>query len=139
MNKALISLCLYCSSEDNVPYKLFETEVLKVVLSLPQSQLGHLLIVPKEHVGDLFRLPRFDEFFSTVYEVSRALRTSMKSDRIGVASEMTESGHGYLHLIPINSAKDFLPEKKLSLDEQELITLRDSLRDSLDSAFSFTA
>jgi len=109
-----------------------------VVLSVPQSQRGHLVVVPKEHVSDLFTLESYEKFFSTVYELSRALRTSMGSDRVGIAAGITESGHGYLHLIPINSADDFLVNKELHLDQEELSVLCDTLRDSL-STFSTTS
>lgn len=107
-----------CSSLGDCPFcrVVAGVESAQVVFATPETvaffplhpaSVGHTLVVPREHVRDLWELdqPVVEPLFSAVLLVSRALRTVLKPEGLNV---MTSSGaaasqtvfHLHVHVVP---------------------------------------
>ena len=107
-------------------YKIAENEKFFAFLDIFPLREGHVLVVPKTEVDDLFDLP--DEYLKEMLvfakPIAKAIEKSFNCNRCGIEVIGLEVPHAHIHLIPINSANDlnFTREKlKLSPDEMKKI------------------
>ena len=104
-------------------YKIAEDEKFIAFLDINPLVIGHVLVVPKKEVDNIFDLP--EEFLLEMLLFSRpiakAIERSFDCKRCGISVIGLEVPHAHLHLVPINSADDLnFTRQKLSISEQEL-------------------
>ena len=89
-------------------YKIAENEKFFAFLDIFPLREGHVLVVPKTEVDNLFDLP--DEYLQELLlfarPVAKAIEKSFKCNRCGISVIGLEVPHAHLHLIPINSSND---------------------------------
>ena len=84
-------------------------------LDIHPIQLGHVLVVPKEEIGDI--LDMSDESLSFMILTAKniiapALKKATQCERVGFSVEgLGVKDHMHLHLIPLCHIGDFNPEK----------------------------
>lgn len=63
--------CIFCKiiNQEIPSYKIYEDEKIYAFLDISQSTKGHTLIIPKEHVTDIFDYN--EELASDVFAVSQ--------------------------------------------------------------------
>jgi histidine triad (HIT) family protein len=106
-------------------YKVAETDQFLAFLDIAPLVEGHLLVIPKKEVDNLFDLD--DETYAGLMAFAKTVATGMKKvlpcNRIGVTVIGLDVPHAHVHLIPINGAGDmnfsnpklkFTPEQFLS-------------------------
>src|SRR6476620_4096649 len=104
-------------------YKIAENEKFFAFLDIFPLVKGHVLVVPKAEVDNMFDLP--DEYLSELLvfakPIAKAIEKSFHCNRCGMEVIGLEVPHAHLHFIPINSSDDLnFTRKKLKLSDEEL-------------------
>ena len=101
--------CIFCKIlNGEIPSaKLYEDEDFAIILDVGPASLGHALILPKEHYGNLFEMP--EELISKCMNLAKVwgdkLVKGLNADGLnlvqnnGIAAGQTVV-HYHLHLIP---------------------------------------
>lgn len=108
--------CVFCKivTGDIPSYKVYEDSDILAFLDLTQSTKGHTLVIPKQHVTDIFD---YDEetaalLFSKVPTIARALEKAFPDMKgLNIVNNNKELAyqsvfHSHIHLIPRYSKKD---------------------------------
>jgi histidine triad (HIT) family protein len=116
-------------------YKIAENERFFAFLDIFPLVKGHVLVVPKTEVDNMFDLP--DEYLSELLvfakPIAKAIEKSFSCNRCGMEVVGLEVPHAHLHLIPINSSDDLNftrhklkpgPEQLKEVQEKILAVLR---------------
>lgn len=108
--------CIFCKiiSGEIPSSKVYEDEKVLAFLDITQVTLGHTLVIPKEHVENLFEYDEelASEVFARIPKISRALRKAFP-DMQGL-NLMNNNGevayqsvfHSHIHLLPRYSKED---------------------------------
>jgi histidine triad (HIT) family protein len=104
-------------------YKIAENEKFFAFLDIFPLVKGHVLVIPKIEVDNMFDLP--DEYLSELLvfakPIAKAIERSFSCNRCGMEVVGLEVPHAHLHLIPVNSSDDLnFTRKKLKLSDEEL-------------------
>lgn len=101
--------CIFCKilNGDIPSAKLYEDEDFAIILDVGPASLGHALILPKEHYGNLFEMP--EELLSKCMNLAKVwgdkLVKALNADGLnlvqnnGIAAGQTVF-HYHLHMIP---------------------------------------
>jgi histidine triad (HIT) family protein len=102
-------------------YKITENEKFFAFLDIFPLREGHVLVVPKTEVDNLFDLPNeyLQEMLLFARPIAKAIEKSFDCNRCGISVVGLEVPHAHLHLVPINSANDlnFTQSKTKASDE----------------------
>ena len=102
-------------------YKIAENEMFFAFLDIFPLREGHVLVVPKTEVDNLFDLPKeyLREMLVFAQPIAKAIERSFRCDRCGISVIGLEVPHAHMHLIPISSSNDlnFTQSKKKASDE----------------------
>jgi histidine triad (HIT) family protein len=108
--------------------KVAENETCLAFMDINPLKEGHLLVVPKVEVDEFYELE--DRDLTDLILFAKRLSIAMKKTfnaRIGMWMEGLEVPHAHIHLMPIESGRDFIfnyPRLKLSQDELREIANR---------------
>ena len=122
--------------EGTIPsYKIAESDLFFAFLDIAPIVKGHVLVVPKAEVDNLFDLPA--EFLSEMLvfarPIAKAIENSFKCNRCGISVIGLEVPHAHMHLVPINSADDLnFNRRKLSLTKEEFLDVQQRIVSALD-------
>lgn len=108
--------CIFCKIIDQeIPsYKIYEDDKVYAFLDISQATKGHTLVVPKQHVNDIFD---YDEslaadVFARIPKIARALEKAFpEMEGLNILNNNKELAyqsvfHSHVHLIPRYSKKD---------------------------------
>src|SRR5215510_7744050 len=102
-------------------YRIAENEKFFAFLDIFPLREGHVLVVPKIEVDNLFDLPTdyLKEILAFAQPIAKAIEKSFPCNRCGVSVIGLEVPHAHIHLVPINSANDlnFTQHKEKASDE----------------------
>ena len=103
-------------------YKIAEDDFFLAFLDINPLAKGHTLVIPKKEVDYIFDLDDtlYPGIFVFAKKVSKAIKASVKCERIGVAVIGLEVPHAHIHLVPINHVGDInfsAPRVQLSKDD----------------------
>ena len=89
-------------------YKIAEDEKFFAFLDIFPLREGHVLVVPKKEVDNLFDLPAeyLQQMLLFAQPIAKAIEKSFQCNRCGISVIGLEVPHAHIHLIPINSAND---------------------------------
>jgi histidine triad (HIT) family protein len=89
-------------------YKIAENEKFFAFLDIFPLREGHVLIVPKKEIDNLFDLPveYLQEMLVFAQPIAKAIEKAFDCNRCGISVIGLEVPHAHIHLIPINSAND---------------------------------
>lgn len=112
------NMCVFCSIiKGNIPsYHLWENKDFVAFLDIHPIKPGHILVIPKKHVDNVFDLDEktYRDLFKTAKHLARPLKRAMKSKRIGMAIEGFGVPHVHLHLVPVNKGNEMNPTNTTS-------------------------
>ena len=104
-------------------YKIAEDEKFFAFLDIFPLVKGHVLVVPKTEVDNMFDLPAtyLAELLLFAQPIAKAIEKAFPCNRCGMAVIGLEVPHAHLHLAPINYANDLnFTKSKLKLSAEEL-------------------
>lgn len=89
-------------------YKIAENDKFFAFLDIFPLREGHVLVVPKTEVDNLFDLPAayLQEMLVFAQPIAKAIENAFDCNRCGISVIGLEVPHAHIHLIPINSAND---------------------------------
>ncbi len=103
-------------------HKIAETEHSFAFLDIMPLVMGHVLVVPKKEVNELFDLEDniLQDMMMLSKKINGAIKKSVPCKRVGVAVIGLEVPHAHIHLVPLNSINDInftQPKLKPTSDE----------------------
>ena len=115
-------------------YKVAESNEFLAFLDIAPLAEGHLLVIPKEEVDNLFDL--HDETYTGLMIFAKIVATAMKKaipcNRIGVTVIGLEVPHAHIHLIPINGLHDMdFTRPKLNFTPEEFEAIAEKIKTEL--------
>ena len=105
-------------------YIIYENDDFIAFLDVTPIQKGHVLVVPKLEIDNVFDLPLdvYNGLFSFARKISFGMKKVFDCKRIGISIIGFEVPHAHIHLIPINTIDDmnFKNKKSIKSDEMKL-------------------
>jgi histidine triad (HIT) family protein len=121
--------------EGSIPsYKIAESDKFVAFLDISPIVKGHVLVVPKLEVDNLFDLPKdfLSEMLVFAQPIAKAIEQQFDCNRCGISVIGLEVPHAHIHLVPINSADDLnFNRKKLSLTKEEFLEVQRKITSAL--------
>lgn len=103
-------------------YKIAENEKFFAFLDIFPLRQGHVLVIPKTEVDNLFDLADayLSEMLTFAKPIAKAIEKSFACNRCGISVIGLEVPHAHMHLVPINSSNDlnFTQPKPKATDEE---------------------
>ncbi len=101
--------CIFCKIvKGEIPaHKIYEDKDTLAFLDISPVNIGHVLVIPKEHHANIFEIPEkaLLEVVRTVKKVSHAVKKGLKADGINVTMNNEPAAgqvvfHLHIHIIP---------------------------------------
>lgn len=111
-------------------YKIAENDKCYAFLDIFPLVKGHVLVVPKIEVDNLFDLPAdyLSELILFAQPIAKAIEKSFSCNRCGISVIGLEVPHAHIHLVPINSADDLnFTRGKLKLSPEQLKEVQEKI------------
>ncbi len=128
--------CLFCDiiMEKTEAFKVWEDRNFLLLLDINPINPGHVILVTKKHVADVFDLrePLFAKTFRTAKTIAHKLRKVTGAKRIGLAIEGFGVPHVHLHLVPVNKGNELNPLRAKRASRKSLQIMQRKLRAKLD-------
>ena len=115
-------------------YKIAENEKFFAFLDIFPLREGHVLVVPKTEVDNLFDLPKeyLQEMLLFAQPIAKAIEKSFRCNRCGISVIGLEVPHAHIHLIPINSSNDLnFTQSKSKASDEELKKVQEKILSNL--------
>ena len=109
---------------------VYESDLVIAFLDIQPVQKGHLLVVPKDEVDNLFDVEHdtYHELWHVAKLLSNKIEANFNCQKVGVSVIGLEVPHAHIHLMPINSLSDMDFSQKLSLSNDELGKIADQIK-----------
>ncbi|MGM0172345.1 HIT family protein [Enterococcus sp. AZ140] len=108
--------CIFCKiiNQEIPSYKIYEDEKIYAFLDISQSTKGHTLIIPKEHVTDIFDYNEelASDVFARIPKIARSIEKAFpQMEGLNIINNNRELAyqtvfHSHIHLIPRYSKQD---------------------------------
>ncbi|HEV7329805.1 MAG TPA: HIT family protein [Flavisolibacter sp.] len=118
-------------------YKIAENEKFFAFLDVFPLRQGHVLVIPKTEVDNLFDLG--EEFLSEILvfarPIAKAIEKAFPCNRCGISVIGLEVPHAHIHLVPINSSNDLnFTQPKPKAAEEDLRAAQEKILSILNQA-----
>ena len=120
-------------------YKVAENNYCIAFLDINPLKEGHVLVVPKKEVDDLFDLDKetYTQLLLFAKKVAVATKTVIACKRIGVTVLGFEVPHAHIHLIPINNEGEAnFRNPKIKFTKEEFELTQKKISQSFEGLFS---
>jgi histidine triad (HIT) family protein len=123
--------CIFCSiAAGKIPcHRVWENRGYLLMLDIRPIAPGHLLLLPKKHADDLFKLPERDyaRLLTTARKAATVLRRATGAKRIGLVVEGFGVPHVHVHLVPIEKPGELNPARAKAASPAKLQALERKL------------
>ena len=112
-------------------YKIVENEDYLAFLDVFPLKKGHVLVIPKKEVDNIFDLDNvtYNGLMVFAKQVSVAIKQAIPCNRVGLCVIGLEVPHAHIHLIPINTINDMsFSNEKLKLTKEEFEEIATEIR-----------
>lgn len=114
-------------------YKVAEDDSCYAFLDIFPLVKGHVLVVPKIEVDELYELPKsdYENLMKFSKKVAQAIKVIFPEKRVASSVIGLEVPHAHIHLMPINSMNDMnFSNEKLKLSKEEFQKIASDLSDA---------
>ena len=111
-------------------YKIAENDKFFAFLDIFPLVEGHVLVVPKTEIDNLFDLPEdlLGEILLFAKPIAKAIEKAFDCNRCGISVVGLEVPHAHIHLVPINSADDLnFTRGKVKLTPDQLKKIQEKI------------
>ena len=108
-------------------YLIAQDDMFYAFLDIFPLVKGHVLVVPKIEVDNLFDLPKdyLDKMLVFAKPIAKSIEKSFDCKRCGISVIGLEVPHAHMHLLPINSADDLnFTRPKISVAKEEMESIQ---------------
>lgn len=107
-------------------YKVAEDDNYLAFLDIFPLKRGHVLVIPKQEVDNLFDLEPtvYQGLWAFAHKVAKAIPLAIPCTRVGVAVLGMEVPHAHIHLVPLDTEGDLNfgnPKLRLTPEDFEAI------------------
>jgi|SRR3989344_2339590 len=131
------SNCAFCKIVNGqIPdYRVWESKNFVAFLDIRPIALGHVLIIPREHIDYVFDLSDivYSELFRTGKIIAPAIHKATKCKRVGIAIEGFGMPHAHLHLVPLFHGNEMDPNRAHEVSINELGEMQKKIKNTLTS------
>ena len=130
--------CIFCKiANGEIPSAtVYEDSICRVILDVNPANMGHALIIPKEHFDNIYSMDAETaaKIFTIATEVAKAQKAELNPDGLNILQNNGEAAgqtvfHFHMHLVPRyikdNVTMTWIPGKA---DTEELSALSKALR-----------
>ena len=134
-------MCIFCMiAEGQIPsHKIYEDDLCLAFLDLSQANLGHTLVVPKQHYANLLELDTevAGHLFKVVSTLTKGISNALGVKDFNVLNNCGEIAgqtvhHFHIHIIPRklndNIKIEFSSNK---LTDEEFVELKNKIKEAL--------
>jgi histidine triad (HIT) family protein len=117
-------------------YKIAETANCLAFLDVFPLREGHILVVPKSEIDNIFDLEKsvYNELWQFSQTIAVALKKAIPCTKVGVAVIGLEVPHAHIHLVPINEANDLnFTQAKMKIEKERMLEIAQSIIAKLES------
>lgn len=112
-------------------HKIYEDDKTYAFLDIHPIQPGHVLVVPKIQVDNIWDLP--DEDYHALMDVTKHIAFAMQQKlekRVGVQVIGIDVPHAHVHLVPFTDVKEFraIPDDTAKPNNDELAKMAEILK-----------
>lgn len=140
----MLSDCIFCKiiNKKVESYIIFEDNDMVCILDVFPANKGHILVIPKIHVVDIFSLEKSlgAKLFSKTTELAKCIKTTFGTNNINIIQNNgpiagQSVNHFHIHIIPRFENDNFIgihqQYEPLQLDNKTFTELRDSIKINL--------
>src|SRR5258705_13694901 len=112
-------------------YKIAENEKFFAFLEIFPLREGHVLVVPKTEIDNLFDLTKeyLREMLLFAQPIAKAIEKAFKCNRCGVSVIGLDVPHAHIHLVPISSSNDLnFTQAKPKASEESLKKVQEKIQ-----------
>ena len=124
--------CLFCkfASGEIKPHAVYEDEKYLAFLDINPMYPGHTLLIPKKHHDYIFEMgsEEYADYFLKSKEISKALKSAIRTEKVGMVIEGFLARHAHIHLIPINKGMPLEPHLQKPATEEELKKVAEKIK-----------
>lgn len=101
--------CIFCKiANGDIPSStIYEDELFRVILDLSPATKGHALILPKQHMADIFEMDETtaEKIFVLASRIAKAMKIALNCDGLNIVQNNGEVAgqtvfHFHMHIIP---------------------------------------
>lgn len=102
-------------------HKVYESEKVLAFLDINPVNPGHVLVIPKQEVDDLFDLDHetYAEVMMVVRKISKAVQKAKNPLRVGLMVLGFDVAHAHVHVIPLQQSGDIMTRRMINPDLPE--------------------
>jgi len=130
--------CIFCKivGKEIPAYTVWEDDLFMAFLDVRPVNPGHLLIIPKEHIENIFDMPDglYEEIFNKAKALSTPVQKAMNSARVGIVIEGFGVPHAHVHLVPINKPHDLDSTQATAMPAEELAAIAKKIKAEVEKA-----
>lgn len=130
--------CIFCKiiAKEIPAHIVWENKTFLAFLDIHPVNPGHLLMIPKEHVENVFDMADglYQESFGTAKALSAPLQKAMRSARVGMVVEGFGVPHAHLHLVPINGPHELDSSRAKPMAAEELAVIAEKIKAEVEKA-----
>jgi len=138
-----MSGCIFCDIIEGKAkaVRLFESELSIAIMDLRQAIEGHVLVIPKMHIENIYELPNREgaDLMDCIVRASRAVRDAIKPDGLSIwqsngRAAFQEVPHVHFHIHPRIDNDNLLrvyPSKQFDTDQTRLESIASTIRKKL--------
>ncbi|RYZ61685.1 MAG: HIT family protein [Chitinophagaceae bacterium] len=118
-------------------FKIAENEKFFAFLDVFPLRQGHVLVIPKTEVDNLFDLGKdyLSEILVFAQPIAKAIEKAFPCNRCGISVIGLEVPHAHIHLVPINSSNDLnFTQPKPKAAEEDLRKAQEKILSILNQA-----
>lgn len=99
-------------------HKVYETDAVLAFMDINPVNPGHVLVVPKKEVDDLFQLDdeTYAEVMNVVQKLARAVQKAKNPLRVGLLVLGFDVPHAHVHVIPLQQSGDLMTRRMINPD-----------------------
>lgn len=134
--------CVFCNiiSNKQPSFKIYENDEVVAFLSIFPINSGHVLVIPKDHIENIYGMP--DETLCRVTiamkKVAIALKHAVDADGINIVMNCEsaagqEIDHAHFHVIPRFKDDGLAHWPSKIAQKDELVSLQEKIKKAIDN------
>lgn len=111
-------------------HKVWEDDEHLAFLDINPINLGHTLVIPKEHVNSAFQMSDDDysELFLAAKKLAKSVKQATGAERVGLMVEGFGVPHVHVHVVPLFGPGELNPDKAAKEEENDLKAMRETIK-----------
>jgi histidine triad (HIT) family protein len=128
-------ICIFCKIAKNEinSHTVYEDEQFKAILDVNPCNKGHVLVIPKTHIKDIYELDEQlgAELFKIVIKISKAVKKTYSLKGLNIVQNNGEVAgqtvmHFHMHIVPRNK------EDKITLGWESISLVEEDFKKTLE-------